>query len=167
MNARLAWFALVALTATAALAKPAVSAEPRQVPFHAVVEVATSVASNAAPCPQIRVDVVGTAIGTHLGRFTTVQHHCTTADDLLAFTGGEYRFTAANGDQIYGTYHGRFVPVDAAGNLSIDGHWTIEGGTGRFARATGGGSAGGRGTAAGGTVILDGTISSVGSLNHD
>ena len=45
--------------------------------------------------------------------------------------------------------------------------WTIEGGTGRFAGATGGGRAGGLATAAGGTVILDGTISSVGSLNDD
>jgi len=167
MKKSLAPLMLAAVVASCAFAPSGSTAgPPQQVPFHAVFVVTTSAAANPAPCSQIRIDVAGSGIATHLGRFTTVQHHCTTAGDPLAFTDGEYRFTAANGDQIYGTYAGRFVPIDAAGNVAVDGRFTIGGGTGRFAGATGGGSAAGTGTAAGGTVILEGTITSVGSLQH-
>lgn len=144
----------------------ATSASDKQVPFKARFAFATSVAANPSPCAEIRIDVTGSGVATHLGRFTTVQHQCTTAADPLSFTGGTYTFTAANGDTIFGTYAGQFVPIGATGLFSIDATFTIDGGTGRFTGATGGGEAGGTATAEGGTVILDGTISSVGSLTR-
>jgi hypothetical protein len=62
------------------------------VPFRATFTFSTSVVTDptaTGPCAQIRVNVVGSGVATHLGRFTTVQHQCTTFADPLAFSGGE------------------------------------------------------------------------------
>jgi hypothetical protein len=89
--------------------------------------------------------------------------HCA-APTSLAFTDGEFTLTAANGDQLLGTYFGKFVPPDPP-LFSIDRHFTFTGGTGRFAGASGGGDASGVQNLATGdaTVSLEGTISSGGS----
>lgn len=159
---------LVLALATFVLCAPtlATSASDKQVPFKAVFTFATSVPGDPSPCAQLRINVTGGGTATHLGRFTTVQYQCTTFADPLSFTGGQYTFTAANGDTIFGTYTGRFVPIGTTGFFSIDATFTIDGGTGRFAGATGGGPVSGTATQAGGTVILNGTISSVGSLKR-
>jgi hypothetical protein len=108
---------------------------------------------------------------THLGRFTTAQSHCIdpTGADPLAFTQGVFTFTAANGDTIFGTYSGHLVPTATPGVFEVDGEFTIEGGTGRFANASGGGEASGETNLADPagpvTVILDGRITTVGSTH--
>jgi hypothetical protein len=109
------------------------------------------------------VEIQGTGNATHLGRLTTDQSHCATPTSP-AFTDGLFTLTAANGDQLLGTYSGDFVPLDPP-LFSIDGQFTFTGGTGRFAGATGGGDASGVQNLATGdaTVELVGTISNVGS----
>jgi hypothetical protein len=157
MTKRFVLLVLAVLTAALCTASFATSASDRQVPFHAEFAAEFSVAADPAPCAEIRINVVGGGLASHLGRFTTVQYHCTTALDPLGFSGGQYTFTAANGNTIFGTYAGRFVP-GAGGVLTVDATFTIDGGTGRFAGATGGGDASGTTT-----TILNGTISTVGS----
>ena len=160
----LALAAAVAAVAGAMLVTPASGGS--SVPFHATFQYTLTVAANPAPCVDAtRYDVVGSGIATHLGRFDTVQYECAPFSDPFAFT-GRYTFTAANGDTITGAYAGRFVPIPGSAEFRPDAHWTIDGGTGRFTGATGGGPVDGHGTLAGGVVILDGTISSVGSLKH-
>lgn len=156
--------AAVVAVAGALLVTPASGGS--SVPFHATFQFTATPAADPAPCAELRFDVVGSGVATHLGRFDTVQHQCTTSADPTAFTGGVYVFTAANGDTIYGTYAGRFVPIPGSDEFRPDAHWTIDGGTGRFAGATGGGPVTGHALPTGGTVILDGTITSVGSLKH-
>jgi hypothetical protein len=135
-----------------------------QVPFKGTFK-ATGTASAVAGdrCPVLTVEIHGTGKATHLGQLTDDQSHCVDPASL-AFTDGEFTFTAANGDQIRGTYFGELVPLDPP-LFTIDGHFTITGGTGRFAGATGGGDASGVQNLATGdvTVSLVGTISSVGS----
>jgi hypothetical protein len=135
------------------------------VPFKATFT-GSSTSGPGAPCA-VRSDIVGEGHATHLGNFTTVQHHCfDPLDPTFAFTEGFYTFTGANGDTIFGTYHGHLVPIDGP-VFAIVGEFTIEGGTGRFVGATGGGPASGTLNVATGvtTVMLDGVISSPGSLH--
>ena len=135
-----------------------------QVPFKGSFE-ATGTASvlPGDRCPDLTVEIQGTGNATHLGRLTTDQSHCATPTSL-AFTDGLFTLTAANGDQLRGTYSGEFVPLDPP-LFTIDGRFTFTGGTGRFAGATGGGHATGVQNLATGdvTVSLVGTISNVGS----
>ncbi len=81
---------------------------------------------------------------THLGRTYMQISHCTWVD-LAAGTGsfayGKARLWAANKDLLvlgtWGTFH---VGMTPDGLVSyVDMHWTVIGGTGRFANATGSG----------------------------
>jgi hypothetical protein len=152
---------------TSAAAVRRASAEPKQVPFKGTFSATgTAVARPGDRCPVLTVEIHGTGNATHLGRFVTGQSHCA-APPSLAFTDGVFAFAAANGDQIRGTYLGEFVPLSPP-LFTIDGHFTITGGTGRFAGTTGGGEASGVQDLATGdvTVSLVGTISSVGSIKR-
>ena len=110
------------------------------------------------PPPSAVGTIEGTA--THLGRFTGRL----TAEVTGNTATGTFTFTAANGDQLFGTYEGQFLPLEPP-LAAIDGAFTNTGGTGRFEGVTGGGDASGVQNFATGeaTVVLDGTISSVGS----
>jgi hypothetical protein len=134
----------------------------KQVPFKGTFG-GTGTATAGGRCPVLTVEIRGTGNLTHMGLFTTDQSHCA-APPSPAFTDGVFTLTAANGDQIHGTYSGEFVPLDPP-LFTIDGHFAITGGTGRFAGATGGGDASGVQNLVTGdaTVSLVGTISSVGS----
>jgi hypothetical protein len=114
-------------------------------------------------CPALTIQIQGTGTATHLGRLTTVQSHCVTPPSF-DFTNGQFTLTAANGDQLFGTYEGEFLPLDPP-LAAIDGELTFTGGTGRFVGATGTGDASGVQNLATGdaTVVLEGTISSVGA----
>ena len=88
----------------------------------------------------LRNDETGTGQATYLGRFTWADVEYA---DFGAIPGGvavvaSFTMTAANGDQLTGTFMtvGTF---DADGNLVIHGHFEFDGGTGRFADATGSG----------------------------
>lgn len=97
-------------------------------------------------CPVIEVNAEGSGEVTHLGAITVVRQHCFTPPDHPAFNGsvmhdGVYEMTAANGDKIWGTYSGELQPTEFGDQGPIRGiitaPSTIDGGTGRFAGATG------------------------------
>ena len=87
----------------------------------------------------------GEGEATHLGLFTwesvEVVTFITNPDGVVesvAVDGKSFTMTAANGDKVFGTYSTEGFP-NKAGDLIIHGTFTITGGTGRFAGATGGG----------------------------
>ncbi len=101
--------------------------------------------------------VVGTGVGTHIGKFTIVVQ-----DNLQFFPNitGTVTITAANGDQIFATHTGLFHDL-GLGMAEVDFDNTIIGGTGRFAGATGSyeSHADVNLVAGAGSATFDGTIS--------
>ena len=83
------------------------------------------------PPPSAHATAEGTA--THLGRFTGTLTADVNPDNTST---GTFSFTAANGDELSGTFVGQgvFVPPNTARITEVA---TIENGTGRFAGATG------------------------------
>jgi hypothetical protein len=154
---------LLAAGVTSVVAK----GQERPVPFRAAYSAIQGVTVDPLRCPVLTVQAVGGGQAAHLGQFTSVQTHCVNPEgsDPLSFTDGFYTFTAANGDTIFGSYSGRLIPTETPGVFSLDGHFTVAAGTGRFEDASGSGSASGLVNLATGeaSVFLQGTISSVGS----
>jgi hypothetical protein len=107
------------------------------VPFEARLEGFANLVFN----PDGTISNTEAAVGqsTHLGLFTWA------SEELAVFTGpdqlsvfGSFTMTAANGDQVFGTF-------EAVGTIDFPavtfvGQYVIEGGTGRFANATGSGT---------------------------
>ena len=81
------------------------------------------------------------AIGrvTHMGCTTMTSRHPTPVTDVIA--DGELTLVAASGAKLYATYGGiaPFPVIGVPSTIVADTHFTITGGTGRFANATGGG----------------------------
>jgi hypothetical protein len=78
----------------------------------------------------------------HLGLFQGASNetgHFTDVPGQLEIV-GSFTLTAANGDQVFGTYSTTAVIDAAAGLVHFDGPYVITGGTGRFANATGSGT---------------------------
>ena len=103
---------------------------------------------------------------THLGNYTWEStHNVNVCSSPFVVTGGSVTLTAANGDQLYGTYTGTSHFIDATPVLAFDITITITGGTGRFENATGTIEVTGEADTSTGssTATMDGTISSVGS----
>jgi hypothetical protein len=94
--------------------------------------------------PPWYVEVYAKGYCTHMGLISVYQHMMVApaADGGVDFYDGVFFWTAANGDMLWGTYYGH-MPLDPAGYLDIQGHWSITGGTGRFQQATGEGLASG------------------------
>jgi hypothetical protein len=93
-----------------------------------------------------------TGHATHLGAFTAVQTYVFSSSTNFI---GSVVFTAANGDMLDGTFEG----VDTSAGVLM-GTFTLHGGTGRFAHATGEGMFMGVDNRDGTfTAVLDGTIS--------
>jgi hypothetical protein len=153
------------------LAGPAFASagDPPQVPFRLTVKSESSTAAPGGRCgpfPMITLDLQGIAVSTLLGRTTVQQSHCIDAfDPSMAFTDGHFLETGADGSTVHGIYHGAVVPGSDPTIGIIQGVWTIIGGTGRTAGATGSGVAIGTLDFVTNRVTLElvGTISSVGS----
>jgi hypothetical protein len=123
------FFALAATTAL--LASVAVSATAAETPFKGKVN-AVETGTIVGPTRFLVRDGGGTA--THLGKYTehiTMQINLPTRHSMGAAT-----FTAANGDTLTATVEGQATPA-SPGVLSIVEVYSITGGTGRFADATG------------------------------
>jgi hypothetical protein len=124
---------LVGLVAALAvsLASVAVSAAAAERPFKGTVN-AVETGTIVGPTRFLVRDGGGTA--THLGKYTehiTMQINLPTRHSMGAAT-----FTAANGDTLTATVDGQATPA-SPGVLSIVEVYTVTGGTGRFADATG------------------------------
>jgi hypothetical protein len=111
-------------------------------------------------CGCLHVVASGSATGTELGSGTWND------TEFAAFTptglaiDGDLTLTAANGDQLFVHYDATTPLPDATGAIHPQGTFTIVGGTGRFANATGGGTLSADANVANPatTATLDGTI---------
>ena len=114
------------------LASVAVSAAAAGTPFKGTVN---AVETSQVVSPTASVTRNGGGTATHLGKYTehiTLQINLPTRHAIGAAT-----FTAANGDTLTATLDGQATPTASPGVLSIVEVYTITGGTGRFAGATG------------------------------
>jgi hypothetical protein len=105
------------------------------VPFRGTVEAAE--VGQFVPPNTILAHDVGEGNATHLGRFAWYSEF-TITQNLATGVGtatGHAVLTAANGDQLYATFTG--TGVVAGGVATVVETYTITGGTGRFAGATG------------------------------
>ena len=124
------FFAVVAASAVA-LALIAISAVAAATPFKGTVH---AVEANQLVFPVLSVNRTGTGNATYLGRYTehvTLQVNVTTRSST-----GTATFTAANGDTLTASVVGQGTPTGPT-TRSIVEVYTITGGTGRFADATG------------------------------
>jgi hypothetical protein len=113
------------------LASVAVSAVAAETPFKGTVK---AVETGAVVFPSRFLDREGTGTATHLGRYT---EHVTMVINLPTLSStGAATFTAANGDTLLATVAGQATRTSPT-TLSIVEVYTITGGTGRFADATG------------------------------
>lgn len=127
-------------------AHPGYAGHPASLPFDATMIIRqTSVSFPGAPgyparCPIAPFTAAGEAAGgghgSHLGRFTETESVCV---DLatLEFGLGQFVMTAANGDELRGTFQGQGVGAPPTARLLCT--FALTGGTGRFASARGGG----------------------------
>jgi len=95
-----------------------------------------AVETNQPNLPNIFVTATGSGEATQLGRYT-VSYEVTVNVQTGAGTGLSAHFVAANGDSLFAEGSGQATPTETPGILKIVETYTITGGTGRFAGATG------------------------------
>jgi hypothetical protein len=121
---------LVAASAVS-LASIAVSAVAAETPFKGTVD---AVETSRVVFPTAFLDREGGGTATYLGRYT---EHVTMQINIPSMTStGTATFTAANGDTLSASVVGRATRTGPT-VLSIVEVYTVTGGTGRFADATG------------------------------
>jgi hypothetical protein len=86
--------------------------------------------------PTIFVSATGSGEATQLGRYA-VSYEVTVNVQTGAGTGLSAHFVAANGDSLFAEGSGQATPTETPGVLKIVETYTITGGTGRFAGASG------------------------------
>ena len=86
--------------------------------------------------PTVFVTATGSGEAAQLGRYT-MSYEVTVNVQTGAGTGLSARFTAANGDSLFAEGSGQATPTETPGVLKIFETYTITGGTGRFAGASG------------------------------
>jgi hypothetical protein len=99
----------------------------------------TITADAQCPSPLLLESYRGEGTATHTGKYDIVNSHCLNPA-TGALTNGTFVKTAANGDQLFGTYEGTtsvIQPPAPIGVFEITGTLTFTGGTGRFTGATG------------------------------
>lgn len=134
-RARKFGFAVVAILILVSAA-PAVADEQAR-PFGATIE------GNAGPVFTGPCTIVNNETGTgqalHLGAITLTTHEnvdlC--SNPAGAVINGQFVMTAANGDQVVGTYQTLGHLDFATNQVTAAGRYTITGGTGRFAEVSG------------------------------
>ena len=119
------------VAASVSLASMAVVAAAAETPFKGTVNADETVVPSP-PTASLTRDGTGTA--TYLGRYT--EHIVMTIHLPTLSSTGTATFTAANGDTLTATVLGQATRTGPT-TLSIREDYTITGGTGRFADATG------------------------------
>jgi hypothetical protein len=133
-----------------------VAASKADVPFTTSLQVHPSFAGPITVPPfGFKLDVPGEGRATHLGDSTW---HAVMNVYSNQTQDGEMVFTAANGDELHGSFVGTGRP-DANGVSHFEGTYEFDGGTGRFEHATGAGAYWGT------AVIGDGVLYFKGTLN--
>jgi len=114
------------------LAGGAVSAVAAETPFKGEVN---AVETGTLVFPTLSLNRTGTGTATYLGKYT--QHVVMQIDVRFRTSTGTATFTAANGDTLFTSVVGQATPTSTPGVLTVVEVYTITGGTGRFADATG------------------------------
>lgn len=83
----------------------------------------------------VHLDAAGVA--THVGRFTLESPHRVDLSTVPARGAGTFALTAANGDRVTGRSEGLGTPTENPDVYTIVETYTVIGGTGRFAGASG------------------------------
>jgi hypothetical protein len=131
MKIRHARFVGLVAALAVSLASVAVSAVAAETPFKGTV---SAVETGQVVFPTLFVDREGTGTATYLGRYT---EHVVLEINLPTLSStGTATFTAANGDTLTASVVGQATRTGPT-TLSIVEVYTITGGTGRFAGATG------------------------------
>lgn len=89
------------------------------------------------------IEFTGTGQVSHLGKVTVVFEHCTQADfqtGTFPYEDGVFKLIAANGDELWGTYGNGTSALVSATEVRWQDTFVLDGGTGRFAGASGGGA---------------------------
>ena len=131
MEIRRPLFLAVIAAAAVSLASIAASAVAAETPFKGTVDADETVVPSP-PTASLTRDGTGTA--TYLGRYT--EHIVMTINLPTLSSTGTATFTAANGDTLTATVLGQATRTSPT-TLSIVEVYTVTGGTGRFADATG------------------------------
>ena len=151
----------------AALVSPTAFAGPTNVPFKAAFTISEFVVFGGSSSCNATGMISGSGQASHLGRATLVSQDCIvfTSQTSFNFSSSTLVLQAANGDQLFATYSGTATPQEG-GALLLSGQFILNGGTGRFASATGAGTIDGLEDISGvpyqpgvGTVMLSGKIS--------
>ena len=132
MKIRRPLFLAVIAVAAVSLTSIAASAVAAETPFKGTVNADETVVPSP---PTASLTREGTGTATYLGRYT--EHIVMTINLPTLSSTGTATFTAANGDTLTATVLGQATPTTTPGVLSIVEVYTITGGTGRFADATG------------------------------
>jgi hypothetical protein len=103
-----------------------------ETPFKGTV---TAVETDQLVFPILSVNREATGTATYLGKYT--EHATFQVDVRTGSATGTATFTAANGDTLTATVEGQSTETATPGVVSIVEVYTITGGTGRFADATG------------------------------
>ncbi|XYJ08319.1 hypothetical protein ACSUZJ_12945 [Telluria sp. B2] len=97
-----------------------------------------------------------------MGKVVFIATDCITpAGPLFNFSGGKFIVMTTSGDQIFANYSGQFVPTGEGAKYVFSGaSFQVTGGTGKYARITGGGTlTGGEDMATGqGNIKLSGRV---------
>lgn len=112
-------------------------------------------------CPsQFGGTLTGSGKGTHLGVISLSASDCITPMQNYFISNGNLTITAANGDNLTGTYSGSFIPTDNPSIYMYD-DFTIQitGGTGRFTGAAGSGTLEGTSNIKTGQGVVEGIMS--------
>lgn len=133
MNRRRFSFGLALAVATVLWLAGPVNAG-KQVPFKGTLE---GVYTRTGTFPFFHLEPRGTGEASHLGRFSFSIPHDVNLLAMPAGGKGTFVFTAANGDTVYGNFLTSAIPTDVPGVIDATEVMTINGGTGRFANASG------------------------------
>lgn len=122
---------LVAALAGTTLAAPA-KAEKRDLPFKGTLQ---SVETYVVAPPIMSVTANGSGNATHLGQYAISYEVEVNLETLSGV--GSAQIVAANGDILYANLLGQATPTGTTDVFNVVEEFTITGGTGRFANASG------------------------------
>lgn len=124
--------AILLLVVNIALAQAALAGD--YLPFHGS-DVGTFDVPGTCGDGSLQVVIAGSGSATHLGRYSYQANEC--FNPVTGAFSGVPTITAANGDQLFGTYTGQVSPTTTANVVSYNEQLEISGGTGRFSGASG------------------------------
>ena len=130
---------LGAVAVAAAIVAPLPAATPPN--FDVITRGPVEFAFEPVPCGGFRVTGVAVATGTHVGEEGTfAANECSRPDGAVNHIDGRATLTTTGGDQIFIHYYGDAPPFNViTGELAEDIAFSIIGGSGHFADASGGG----------------------------